>query len=328
MRLSNYILIACALAVTGGCQNGLLRVDNSVDHAKEAVDDSVERAKRQIDDSVDRAAVRLDKALDDAQSSTAQIVEQARASYDQELKATGAEVDRLREELKKDLATLDSQVQERLDQIRTSALELSKDVDERVQARIDQVFVELHKFMTETLDRITKLIQPVLEMSSKIGAAVENGDKHLATIISSVTPVLTEVKETVSEMRKAILRVQGRNTETGEKDEEHTWWNTGLIGAAIAAFIAWRRNDRTRNGERWKPEEIREQVRTGVTDLLKSGEYDDEIAGRIQTGILDAVLLARLTVIGTASVQPVLSQGGGDPSLSVRRAPLIPNPNQ
>lgn len=292
------------------------------------VDESVEKAKKQIDDSVDRATTRLETSLEKAKADTAAVVEKARASYDIELKNTGAEVDRLREETKKDLLELDRQIQARLDQIRTSALDLVQKTDASVQQRIDQLFTELHRFTTDTLDRIQKLIQPILDMATKIGTAVENGDRHIAEIVAKITPILDSVKGAtdaargaLDEARLAIMKVQGKNADG--TPAENPWWTRGIMGAMAAAFAAWRASDKKKNGERWKREELLATTKQDVGDLLKSGEYDDEIAGRISSGALDFVIGARLVVL-SAQKQLVPAQEGAGPTPGIGRAPSPP----
>jgi vacuolar-type H+-ATPase subunit H len=318
MRWPYAVLTTVALVLTGGCQSGLTRADQSVDHAKQSVDDSVERAKRQIDDSVDRATQRLREAVKDAQESTSKLVEQTRASYDQELKETRAEVDRLREALNKDVADLDRRVQERLDQIRTSALTISQDVDGRVQARIDQVFTELRLFMTEVLARIEKMIEPIMKVASSVSSAVDNGNRYIADITTKFGAILIEVEKTTSEVRKAISQFRGVDPETG-KDKPGTPWIEIVGGLMAAAFIAWRKIDQRKNGDRWKEEELTEKTHQDVSKGIMAGEFDAAIRERIASGQFDDALRSRLVSLGALKVQPVLSREGGDPPQEARR---------
>lgn len=264
-------------------------------------DESVERAKEKLDESVDRAADRLEDLVEEAKSSLA-------ATAADIAETTGAEVDAKIEKLQKSfqesLADLDRRSEERIEQIRSSAQDLVRQGDAAVQARIDQLFAELRRFSTETLSEIRLLIEPILEMAKQVGAAVENGEEHVAALLLKITPVLDSVKLTVDEVRKGILELRGRDPDTGEPDG--VWYERGAIGLLFSLFVLWRKLDASRNGERWKPEELKEKTRSDVEQLLKSGEYDDEIR-------------ARLVTMGVLRMQPSLQlpvppREGGDPS--------------
>lgn len=286
-----------------GCRGTTL-----VDHAKQQVDDSVEKAEAKVEKLVDEAKVSLDDS-----------VTKARLEYSGALKDTSEEVEKLREKLEQDLAELDRKTQERIEQLRASAAEVVRQGDQAVQARIDQLFAELTKFSNDTLAQIAKLIQPVLDMAAKIGTAVENGDKHMAAILEKITPILDSVKAgvdsakvTLDEARKGILQLRGKDPETGQ-NSENPWWTRGVLGFLTAAFMAWRKLDQKKNGDRWKREELEANTRTDAEKLIREGVFDDEIAGRISAGAFDGHLQARLAHLGVLRIVPTSTQEGGDP---------------
>lgn len=248
--------------------------------------DLVDHAKKQVDDSVEKADAKVEKLVNDAKASLDDSVTKARAEYKGALKDTSDEVTKLRQDLEKDLAELDRKTQERIEQLRASAAAIIAQGDKAVQARIDQLFAELTKFSNDTLAQIAKLIQPILDMAGKIGTAVENGDKHVAAILEKVTPILDSVKLTVDEVRKAILKLEGKDPETG-KDSENPWWTRGILGLLTAAFMAWRKRDQKVNGDRWKREELEANTTTDVEKALNSGRFDDAIRARlVSLGVL------------------------------------------
>lgn len=305
MRLWHVTGLLGVLFLAGSCRSGPI-----FDRA----DDSVREAKQQIDDSVERAAEKVERLVAESKVAIDDSLKGARAEYKGALQDTTAEVDKLREDLKRDLAELDRRSQERIEQIRSSSLELIRAGDQAAQARIDQVFTELRQFMADTLERITRLIQPVLTMADKISGVAETSNRAVQEILVRLTGILDEVKNTIGEVRKAIQQVRGVNPETGETTGGILGW---LSMALTGLLAAWRKFDSSKNGDRWKRDELEDNTRTDVEKHLKAGTFDDEIAGRIAAGAFDAHLQARLVSLGVLRVSApatVPSREGGDPS--------------
>lgn len=303
MRLWHIPALFGLVIALNGCRTSLLfRADESVDHAK-----------KQVDDSVDRASDRIQRLVNEAEDSLKDTLKESRIEYQGALQETSAEVNKLREDLKKDLAELDRRSQERIEQIRTSAIQLIEAGDKAAQTRIDQVFTELRTFMADTLERITRLIQPVLVMADKVAGLADQGNKAVQDILARLLGIFDSVKSTIEEVKKAIQQVRGINPQTGEQT---TGGILGILSMILTGAIAlWRKLDQGKNGDRWKPEELKAKTVADVETEIKNGTFDDEIAGRINSGVFDSALRARLVDLGVLRVSTAVpSREGGDPS--------------
>jgi hypothetical protein len=266
-------LTFAGLTALSGCSTGRI-----VDNAADRVDESVERAKRQIDDSVDRANTRIDATIEKARTDATALVEKVRESYDVELKATGAEVDRLREEFKKDLDALDRQMEDRLEQIRASASALIAQGDKAAQDRIDQVFRELRDFSTETLKQVKEMMEPINKMATSIAGTSDAATKAIEKIVLRVEMLIDKVNGLLMQITEFVMKLQGKNPD-GSKGS--TDWAVvvstivGIISGAMALLSKKnsdqakeqstkieeaRKTERSQQGERWKPEEIDQKI--------------------------------------------------------------------
>lgn len=256
-------LLACGLM---GCSGDrlLTRADQSVAEAKRAIDDSVDRAEQKIDRTVESTTVRLQKTIDSAQTAYA-------ASVDK----TGEEVDRLRTELKGDLADLDHQMEIRLEQIRSSAASLIAQGDKAAQERIDQVFKELREFSSDTLKRVGEMIEPINKMATSIGATSDAATKLVERLVLRIEAMMDRVNQILLEVTNFVMKLQGKNSD-GTKSG--TDW--GAVAAAVLAGLGGimgllkanqankkaddiqqtRASERSRDGDRWKPEEIDQRI--------------------------------------------------------------------
>jgi len=206
-----------------------------------------------------------------------------RDEYSGALTETSTEVSKLREEFNEDVTALEAKLEERITQVEAAALTVIKEGDKAAEARIDQVFTELRVFVQETLAQITALILPILNMSESISGAVEKGQEHFATVVKEVLKLIAKVEEILTEVQGTIREFTGKNPETGESNGEGlAGLIAGILGTLMAGYTQWRRaQDHKQKGYNQTPEQLAAQTRTCISTAIKSGEFDDEIRGRL-----------------------------------------------
>lgn len=282
MRLLGLTTAVLLCLFVGACQNPIQRnVDQAVTRVELAGDRMLDRADR----SAAISLARLDRSIEKASGEIQNSLGEFKIIYDEALLNTSVEASKLREELKQDLDELEASVEVRIEQVRASALEVVETSDAAVQARIDQLFTELRLFVTETLTEIRLLIGPVIELAALLKESVEGGQLQIAAISEKIIELIDQVKEIFKEVHDALHKFQGEDPETGLADPDSNPWAAilGGVGALLSTLIiAWKRMDVQKNGDRWKPEELRELVKTSVEDYLKIGQFDDEVVGLLE----------------------------------------------
>ena len=280
-RFGLSIAFVLTFLAMGSCRSPVQR---EVDQAVTRVEQAGERMLDRSDRTIGAALYRFDQTAASTQVLIRQEVDNIKSQYSSALTETSKEVSELREEFKADLLLFEGRVEERIEQMRSSALEVVAETDKATQARIDQVFTELRLFMKETLAEIRLLIEPVLGLAITLQEAVGKGNEHIAKISEKIIELIEQIQEVFKEVKAVLHQVQGEN-EQGEKVEVPM---TEIIIGLLAAFTALitavvtrlqRSSERKRPGERWMEEEIEKLVTMRVAEILKEGVLDDEIMG-------------------------------------------------
>ena len=199
------------------------------------------------------------------------------------MQETSGEVSKLREEFNRDVTALEAKLESRITQVESAALNVIKEGDAAAEARIDQVFTELRVFVRETLAQITELILPVLTMAEKISGAVDTGQDHFAKAMEKVLELIEQVSAILTEVQGTIREFRGKDPKTGEDTGGGTeGLIAGILGLLMAGYTQWRRvRDHKDGGAR------AQTTKAQVSALIKSGELDDELRGRlVQLGMI------------------------------------------
>lgn len=258
------------------------RVDQSTLYAQARVDASVVHAKTSMDDSLAQAEERLGRSLEKAQATALATVAEVRAQYDEALVGTSEEVSKLREEVKKDLDDLEQQIEERIDQLKTASLEVIAAGDKAAEERIDQVFEEMRTFVKEVIAELRNLILPVMDLAASLNTSVQGGNEAIEKITQQIIALIEQVQGVFKEVKDILHQVQGEKSDgtPGGNTEGLLGLIFGTIGTVAAGYFGWKRSaDKKADGDRWKPEELRELVKTSTEDYIKMGVFDDEMLG-------------------------------------------------
>ncbi len=279
MRLAAILIaIGCSLCFTS-CQNPIYSAGAEADRVIARTESTTERALTRVDQSV--AAARAEMGV---------AVQEFRTEYDGMLKDTSTEVSKLREEFNQDITALESKLEERITQVETAALKVIAEGDAAAEARIDQLFTELRLFVKETLAQIKDLIGPVLSMAENISKAVEKGQEHFATVVEKVLELVEKVAKVIDTVQASLVEIQGtvrkftgRDPKTGEETGTNPLGPIlGALGTLLAGYTQFRRvQDHKQDGARWKPDALSEKTKADVSKMIKDGEFDDEIRGRL-----------------------------------------------
>lgn len=258
----------------GACQVGRL-VDDSADR----IDQTVDRAVDRVDSSLEKSKEKIDQTISGIRQETSELIAELKEVYQTSVAATADEIDDLRRRFRTDLDALDEKIRARVDQVQEAAYKLVQAGDAAVQARIDQVFAELRRFSADSLSSVRELIGPILDMAKSIGKTADASSEAIERISLKIASIIEKFESILTEVKNLALKLQGKD-EQGNKTGTDWGAILGTIGTAMAGLLAWiRSREKAKEGDRWKPEELTEHTRSTVSTLLKSGEFDDEVAG-------------------------------------------------
>jgi uncharacterized protein YoxC len=252
--------VLCIGGCNGGISRSLDRVDATVARARAEMKEGIREAKTEVDDSLKKAQVAASELREDV----------------------SGDVKAVQERLDRQLTALDEKVDRRIEQVRTSAAELIRQGDAAVQARIDQVFTELRLFVKDTLQEIRALILPILDLATKLGSSVQTVNESIVKVTTSVTGLIDRVTESTSKLEarvdSLILSFQGKD-ENGKPIGFDYAAIFGAIFALVKSFYTdkKRADEKKAEGERWKLEEIQDEVML----LISSGKLDEVIRARL-----------------------------------------------
>jgi len=260
-------LVVLFAALSMSCRNPITQAGDEADRAIEKVDRSVEKAEGTVD-----------RLIDEARKDIKTTVVELRAEAEGLVSTTGEEVDELREAFKKDLDDLDDKVEKRMAQIEAASLKVIAEGDEAVEARINQLFAELRLFVKETLASVRELILPVLGLTEKLSALAGDGQEHFATVVAKILEVIEKVSAILTEVQASVRKMTGRDPVTGDDSggEGLAGLIAGVLATLLAGYTQWKRvSDHKEGGAR------AQTTKAQVSALMKSGELDDEIRGRL-----------------------------------------------
>lgn len=252
------------------------------------VDRSVDRALDRVDQSVVDARKEISELVKEAKASTSSSIEEAKRAAQEVRVDVKSDIDDLEKKLGERLEEIDKRAAERIDQAFTKANEFVATTDRTVGERIDRLLSEVRLLVREVIAEIKSMIAPILVLAEKLGNTVESGQRAILATISAIDGISTKTQNLIVSVDKTIVEVQAsiHALRTGKNpDGTDATGLFGIIGGVLAGALGWlkargvekqRAEEKTKEGERWKPEELILEVKRAILN----GDLDKELQAR------------------------------------------------